>query len=117
MDERHEWKRNLFQALTSKRLSRNKYFAKFSDHWFRAVHKRYRVVASLKAEAGRLGAIPGTNCWISRDEHGLHFHLHSPRMNYRRVVALQSYEWEWLIEQSEIQSLFRSGPQQALLQG
>lgn len=116
-EERREWNRHLFHALTSKRLSRNKYFAKFSDGWFRAVHKRYRTVASLKREAERLAAVPETNCWISRESDALLFHLQSPRLSYKRVVALQPHEWEWLIQHDEIQQLLRARSHAALRQG
>jgi hypothetical protein len=107
--DRQEWNRNLFRALTSKRLSRNKYFSKFSDTWFRSVHRRFRTAASLLGEAERLAEIPETRCWISREQPGsVLFHLHSPRLFYSRVVALQPYEWEWLLEQEPIQTLLEA---------
>lgn len=105
MNDRHDWNRSLFETLTSNKLSRNKYFTKFTNEWFRAVHRRFRVVASLKKDAQRLGTIPETMCWISTDGDGLLFHLQSPRLSYTRVVALQPYEWEWLARQEEIRSL------------
>ena len=114
MNERLEWNRRLFETLTSNRLSRNKYFTKFASEWFQAVHRRYRIVASLKREAARLGAIPGSNCWVSDQGNGLLFHLQSPPLRYRRVVALQPYEWEWLFQQQEIQSLLQEQGRQAL---
>ena len=60
MDGRQEWNRRLFESLTSNRLSRNKYFSQFANDWFKAVHKRYLIVASLKKEAGRRGSLEGT---------------------------------------------------------
>lgn len=114
VDDRQDWNRNLFQTLTSNKVSRNKYFTKFTGKWFRAVHKRYRVVASLKREAARLGAIPDSLCWISSNGDGLLFHLRSPRLMYAREVALQSYEWEWLHQQEEVQSLLKEQPREAL---
>ena len=114
MDDRQEWNRSLFETLTSNRLSRNKYFTKFTHDWFRAVHRRYRMVASLKTEAARLEAIPETLCWISNNGDGLLFHLQCPRLGYKRVVALQPYEWEWLIQQKEIRILLKYEAQDAL---
>lgn len=102
----------MFQTLTSNRLSRNKYFTQFSNQWFKAVHRRYRIVTSLKNEAARLGSLPGTQCWISHNGDStvrqLHFHLRSPRLNYSRVVALELYEWEWLEQQKEIRLLMQA---------
>jgi len=117
VDHRHEWDRTLFETLTSNRLSRNKYFAQFNNDWFKAVHRRYRVVASVKKDAERLGTIPETNCWISSSADGLLFHLQSPRLSYKRVVALQPYEWEWLVQQKAIQLLLSANSEAALLGG
>lgn len=105
MDSRQEWNRSLFETLTSNRLSRNKFFTQFTNEWFKAVHRRFRVVTSLKQDAGRLGSIPETHCWVSSEGDGLLFHLQSPRLSYKRVVSLQPYEWEWLVRQKEIQTL------------
>lgn len=115
MESRHEWNRSLFESLTSQRLSRNKYFAEFAKDWFKAVHRRFRVVTSLKKDAARLGSIPETHCWISREGEGLLFHLQSPRLGYKRVVALQPYEWEWLGRQEEIRSLLSADTRAALV--
>ncbi len=104
----------MFETLTSNRLSRNKYFAKFTNDWFRAVHKRFRIVVSLRKDAERLGAVPESNCWVSEDGDGLLFHLQSPRLSYKRVVPLQRYEWEWLVQQEEIQSLLTAETRDAL---
>lgn len=117
MDHRHEWNRTLFETLTSNRLSRNKFFEQFRNDWFKAVHRRYRVVSSLKLDAARLGSIPDTNCWVSANGDGLLFHLQSPRLSYKRVVALQSYEWEWLVQQKEIQCLLSAHTSDARLGG
>jgi hypothetical protein len=117
VDHRGEWDRTLFESLTSNSLSRNKYFTQFANHWFRAVHRRFRVVSSLKKDAQRLGSIPETNCWVCEEGDGLVFHLQSPRLSYKRVVALQPYEWEWLVRQKEIQSLLSANPRNALLDG
>lgn len=108
MEERAEWMRNLFKALTSKQISRNKNFATFSRGWSRLVHKRYQVVAALKQETERLGKIPGTSCWVSEDDSELFFHLDCPRMQYSRKIALQGYEWEWLGQQSSVQTLLKA---------
>ena len=107
MEERAEWMRHLFKALTTKQISRNKNFATFTKGWSRLVHKRYRVVEALRSEADRLGRIPGTSCWVSESEGELYFHLQCPKMRYKRVVALNGYEWEWLGQQSSIQALLR----------
>ena len=115
MEERREWDRSLFESLTSNRLSRNKYFAQFTSEWFRAAHRRFRVVESLRQDARRLGTIPETHCWVSPEGDRLWFHLQSPRLSYKRVVALQSYEWEWLGRQEEIRSLLNADPQTPLV--
>lgn len=107
MEERTEWMRNLFKALTSKQVSRNRNFATFTRGWSRLVHKRYRVMDALKREADRLAEIPGTSCWVSENDGELFFHLQCPRMQYTRKVALHSYEWEWLGQQSSVQSLLK----------
>ena len=114
MDGRQEWNRRLFESLTSNRLSRNKYFGQFTNDWFNAVHKRYRIVASLKKEAERLGPLEGTACWISNNGDGTVFHLKSIPLQYSREVALQTYEWDWLAKQEEIRSLLQSNPRDAL---
>ena len=107
MEERTEWMRHLFNALTSKQISRNRHFATFSKGWSRLVHKRYRAVDALRNEADRLARIPGTSCWVSENEGKLYFHLQCPRLHYERVVALLGYEWEWLGQQSSIQALLK----------
>ena len=114
VNDRQEWNRSLFETLTSNRLSRNKYFAKFATGWSKAVHRRYRVVVSLRKEAARLGAIPETSCWISVDGSAVLFHLQCPRLQYLRVVALQPYEWEWLGRQAEIKPLLNPQTQELL---
>lgn len=107
MEERAEWMRNLFKALTTKQISRNKNFATFSRSWSRLVHRRYKVVDALKQEADRLAKIPGTSCWVSGSEGELFFHMQCPRMQYARTVALHGYEWEWLGQQSGVQSILK----------
>lgn len=105
MDERREWMRSLFEALTSKRLSRNRYFASFERGWAKVVHRRYRIVNALKAEAERLSGIPDSFCRVKPAAEGVQLSLHSPRMRYRRDVALFPHEWEWLNQQAEVQQL------------
>ncbi len=105
MEEKSEWMRQFFKALTSKQISRNKDFAAFSHGWARFVHRRFRVIDALRGEAEKLAKIPGTTCWITENEGALFFHLRCPRMHYRRKIALQNYEWEWLGQQDGIQSL------------
>ena len=117
VNHRQDWDRTLFETLTTNRLSRNKYFTQFANEWFRAVHRRFRVVTSLKKDAERLGGIPETNCWISASSGGLLFHLQSPRLSYKRVVALQPYEWEWLVQQEAIRSLLSAQTRDARLGG
>ena len=105
MEERTEWMRQFFKALTSKEISRNKNFTAFAGGWARFVHRRFRVMDALRGEAEKLALIPGTTCWITEKEGDLYFHLKCPRMHYQRIVALQSYEWEWLGQQSGVQAL------------
>ena len=117
MKDRQSRNRNIFKALTSRAVSRNKDFARFSDTWVRTVHRRFQVVSSLVRDAGRLGGIPETRCWIFRQDEAVQFHLTCPRLLYSRIVTLQSHEWEWLIQQQEIQALIQSEPHQALCEG
>ena len=117
MEDRREWDRTLFESLTSRRVSRNKFFAQFATQWFQSVHRRFRVVSSLQKDAQRLGGIPDTQCWISGEGESLVFHLQSPRLSYVRSVALRPYEWEWLGRQKEIQSLLSQAPRNAVLEG
>lgn len=114
MSERGEWNRQLFETLTSNRVSRNKYYAQFANESYKAVHSRYRVVTSLKREAGRLAKVHDTGCWVAREGEQLLFHLHSPRLFYKRAVALEHHEWEWLHAQQEIQTLLGTTQQTAL---
>jgi len=109
--------RKLFRALTTRVVSRNKDFSRFSDSWVRTVHRRFQVVSSLVREAGRLGGVPDTNCWILRQGDAVRFHLTCPPLLYSRIVTLQPHEWEWLIQHPEIQVLFKSQPHQALCEG
>lgn len=117
-EDRQAWNRTLFETLTSNQVSRNKYFTKFTNKWFKAVHRRYRTVVSLKREAGRLAAIPDSSCGISNEGEGavvqVVFTLESPRLGYTRTVTLETYEWEWLQQQQEVQSLLQGKPLKAL---
>lgn len=114
MKDRQDWNRQMFQALTSKRLSRNKFFARFSEGWSKAIHKRYKIMSSLQREAERLGQVPETLCWVDNNEKGLLFTLESPRLSYKRVVPLEAYECEWLLEQKAIQAILTKMPREAL---
>lgn len=105
MEELIEWSRNLFQALATEKISRNKQFAYFSSGRPKAILARFRTVRALRQEAQRLGAIPGTYCWVGNNGNGLDFHLECPKMRYKRVVALNGFEWEWLGGQEGIQRL------------
>lgn len=100
--------RSLFQALTSQRLSRNRYFASFERGWARAVHRRFRIVRALKADAERLAGIPDSYCRIETAPEGVQLSLYSPRMGYRRKAILFHHEWEWLNRQVEVQHLLRA---------
>lgn len=108
MDERREWMRSLFQALTSQRLSRNKYFASFERGWARVMHRRFRIVRALKADAERLAGIPESYCRVETAAEGVRFSLYSPRMGYRRQAVLFHHEWEWLNRQVGVQHLLRA---------
>jgi|SRR5690349_4567238 len=110
MDERREWMRSLFEALTSKRLSRNKYFASFERGWAKVVHRRFRIVRALKVDAERLAGIPDSFCRVETAAEGVQFSLHSPRMRYRRDIVLLPHEWEWLHRQDGVQQLLRTTP-------
>ena len=111
------WIHNLFNALTSGDVSRNKDFSRFSDERKKTVHHRFVVANSLVQEARRLENVSGSHCWIDRQEEMVQFHLESPRLRYKRVVMLEPHEWEWLIQQKEIQVLFNSPSRQVLCQG
>lgn len=117
MDEQREWMRNLFEALTSKRLSRNKYFASFERGWAKVVHRRFRIVRALKVDAERLAGIPDSFCCVQTAAEGVQFSLHSPRMQYRREVVLFPHEWEWLHRQAEVQQLLRTAAHAPALTG
>ena len=120
MEDRQEWNRNLFKALTSRQVSRNKFFARFSKGWFQSAHKRFKMVESVLSEAQRLSSVPETLCWISENEAvggGVLFHLNSPRLCYKRVVALEMHEWEWLVEKEVIQTLIKSASRETISHG
>ena len=102
----------LFRALTLRQVSRNKYFASFTYAGYRYVHRRYRVVRSLQAEADRLAGVPGSSCSVQLDEGMLQLRMESPRLQYRREVALLPYEWEWLEEQAGIRFLLAAAATQ-----
>ena len=105
MEERLEWMRNLFDALSSQSLSRNKHYHALSSGWARTVHQRARTVFALRDEARRLQDLPEASCWVSSDDDGLHFHLDCPPMRYQRVVTVHGYELDWLMRQDEVQRL------------
>jgi len=105
MEERLEWMRNLFEALSSNSLSRNKHYHALSGGWARSVHKRARTVFALKHEARRLQHLPDAQCWVSSGEDGLRFHMRCPGMNYQRIVAVYGYELDWLMRQDEVRRL------------
>jgi hypothetical protein len=104
----------LFRALTLRQLSRNKYFASFTSAAFRRVHRRYRVVRALRAEAERLAGIPGSSCRVKQGGGVLQVRLESPRLQYWREVELLPYEWEWLEEQAGIRSLLAAAAAQGM---
>lgn len=104
----------LFRALTLRQVSRNKYFASFTYAAFRRVHRRYRVVRALRAEAERLAGIPGSSCRVKQGGGVLQVRLESPRLQYWREVALLPYEWEWLEEQAGIRSLLAAAAAQGM---
>ena len=95
----------LFRALTLRQVSRNRYFASFAYDGFKRVHRRFRVVRALQAEAERLAEIPGSSCRVREREGVLQVRLESPRLQYRREVALLPYEWAWLEGQAGIRFL------------
>jgi hypothetical protein len=105
MNEPLEWMRALFEALTSKRLSRNKYFASFGGGWSKSVHRRYQIVRALGGQAERLAGVPESYCRVHWAAGRFRLCLHSPRLSYRREVVLFPYEWEWLGRQAGIQRL------------
>lgn len=104
-DESAEWMAEMFNALTSQQISRNKNFSAFSSRWSKQVLRRFRTIRALIREAERLAEVPGTTCWVGEDERGLVFNLDCPRMRYRRSVVLYGFEWEWLGQQSCVQAL------------
>ena len=108
MEERTEWMRNMFNALTSKSISRNKNFNLFTSGWPRKVFYRFRTVCALQKEAERLAQIPGSRCWVEHRGEKLDFHLSCPSLLYERTVPLSSYEWDWLGRQEGIQALLTS---------
>ena len=107
-DEKNEWMRNMFTALSTKQISRNKNFTLLASGWHRQVFRRFRIVCALQREAERLSEIPGSQCWVNHDKDGLHFHLSCPALQYQRVVPLHSHEWEWLGRQRGVQDLLTS---------
>jgi len=109
-----DWSRALFESLTSNRVSRNKYYTKFTTAGFRAVHRRYMIVSSLKREAARLATDPQSICWVTSDGDDPVFHMESPRLAYKREVALKDHEWEWLLQQQEVQNLLKSSSHNTL---
>jgi len=108
--EHQDWDRAMFQALTSRALSRNKYYATFAQGMFRAIHRRFRTVDGLRREAERLAALPGSTCRISEDGEGLRLHLNAPMLSYRREIDLRAHEWDWLTQQEGIRKLLERKP-------
>jgi len=108
MEEKTEWMRNMFTALTSKQISRNKNFSLFASGWQKQVFRRFRIVCALQREAERLAQVPGSQCWVDHNSEGLQFHLDCPALRYSRVVPLQNYEWEWLGQQRGVREMLTS---------
>ncbi len=100
-----EWQRNLFRALTTERVSRNKFPDTFAEGWSRDVHRRFKTLRALKRDAERLAEIAGSVCWVSDGDEGLRIHLHCPSLLYSRVVAVYGYELEWLMAQRGVRAL------------
>jgi len=106
MSDHEQWRRELFLALSQAQVSRNKFPETFAQGWSREVHRRFKRVSSIKREAERLADVPGTACWVAPDgEDGLEFHLECPPLQYRRVIAVERHELEWLVAQSQIRTL------------
>ena len=112
-EERVEWMRNLFNALTSQTISRNRHFAAFSSGGAKQVLRRFRTIRALIREADRLAPVPGTRCWVSRHHGGMTFHLECPPLQYRHAVDLYQHEWEWLGGHESVQALLSVKPLEA----
>lgn len=106
MEEHYEdWHRELFQALVSREISRNKFPETFAHGWSKIVHHRLQTIRALERDANRMAALDGTICWVSSGEDGLRFHLKCPKLSYTRTMAVRGYELEWLMAQQGVGSL------------
>ena len=97
-----------FDALTSRRVSRNKNYASFADEGLRKAHRRYLTVQGLKEDAERLTGIPNSFCGVAAEAEGIRLSLVSPTLRYRRQVRLLPHEWAWLHRQAGIQALLKA---------
>ena len=109
MDDRTEGMRNIFAALASKKMSRNKFPGTFSQGWAKQIHRRFKIVESIVTEAKRLAVIPGTACSVLPHEDRFRFFLQNDRMQYKRESILYDFEWHWLSRQETIQQLISAG--------
>ena len=108
MDGGHEdWRRDLFQALTTQRVSRNRFPDTFAQGWSREVHRRFQTLRALKRDAERLQDIEGTLCWVTEHAEGRRFHLRCPALRYTRMVTVHEYELEWLMAQCAVRALLK----------
>lgn len=106
MDAGHEdWRRELFLALTTRRVSRNRFPETFAQGWSRDVHRRFQTLRALQRDAERLEGLEGTSCWITEHADGRRFHLRCPALHYMRMVAVHAYELEWLMAQRAVRAL------------
>lgn len=114
MSEQREWERNLFEALASQRVSRNRHFAEFAGGWFRAVHRRWRTMRAVRRDAERLAGVEDSTCEVSDHGEDLLVRLRSPRLAYSREVVVRPHEWEWLVRHEAVQVLLKAAPHRAL---
>lgn len=105
MVDQYQWRRDLFKALTTAQVSRNRFPETFSQGWSREAHKRYKRVNGLRLEVERLASVPGTTCWFTSGTDGLEFHLDCPPLQYKRVMNVEKFELEWLVTHDDIRAL------------
>jgi len=108
VDGGHEdWRRDLFEALTTRRVSRNRFPEAFAQGWSRDVHRRFQTLRALERDAVRLRDIEGTLCWITEHAEGRRFHLRCPALQYTRVVSVHEYELAWLMARGAVRALLK----------
>ena len=114
MQPSSELQRTLFEALTSKQVSRNKNYVLLGKGWQKTVWKRYLLVRTIAKEAEDLLNNAATRVRVVQkaqtESYPVVFFLSNAQRHYQRESHLLPHEWEWLQQQAGVKALLKAQP-------